>query len=92
MYKLYSLVENHDTIFECWGASTKHPDSRFHFSDFKKSDYSLEWMQIFPWLLECASRMEWLDHSKNIANYAMKCYEAMMCARKKELEEEEKTT
>ena len=92
MYKLYSLVENHDTIFECWGASTKHPDSRFHFSDFKKSEFSLEWMQIFPWLLECASRMEWLDHSRSIANYAMNCYEAMMDARKKELEEEEKNS
>ena len=89
MYKLYSLVENHDTIFECWGASTKHPDSRFRFSDFKKSEFSIEWMQIYPWLLECASRMEWLGHTKSIADYANKCYDAMMAARRKELEDDE---
>ena len=92
MYKLYSLVENHDTIFECWGASTHHPDSLFHFSDFDKSPYALEWMQIFPWLLECASRMEWVSHTKSIADYAMDCYEAMIEARRKELQKEEKNS
>ena len=37
MYKLYSRISDHETILELWGASTKHPDSVFYFSDFKIS-------------------------------------------------------
>ena len=35
MYKLYSRISDHETVLELWGASTKHPDSVFYFSDFK---------------------------------------------------------
>ena len=38
MRKLYSRVKDHETVLELWGASTKHPDSVFYFSDFKLSE------------------------------------------------------
>jgi len=45
-YKLYSRLSDHETVLECWGASTKHPDSWFFFSDFEKSDWVDEQFQI----------------------------------------------
>ena len=39
MYKLYSRLSDHETVLECWGASTKHPDSVFLFSNFKTCDF-----------------------------------------------------
>lgn len=71
MYKLYSRVNDKDTIFEVWGGSTKHPDCRFFFSDFEKSNWCDEIHQIFPWLLECASKMNFPFHSYQIAKFAM---------------------
>ena len=59
---------------ELWGASTKHPDSVFHFKDFKKSEYVEDNYNIFQWLLEIASKMELPFHAYEIANYAMEIY------------------
>ena len=36
---LYSNIKTHDTYLELWGASTKHPDSRFNFSNFQKVEW-----------------------------------------------------
>ena len=75
MAKLYSRVSDHETILELWGASTKHPDSVFYFSDFNKVDYFSEDSQIFQWLLECASRLCFPFHAYSLARFAMELYE-----------------
>jgi len=62
--KIYSNLETKDTIFEVWGASTKHPDERrflqrdkengkFYPSIFINSpDY-----ECFQWVAQCISEM-----------------------------------
>lgn len=70
-YRLYSNRETKDTIFELWGGSTKHPDCRFFYSDFKKSLLWNENDQIFPWLCECASKMNFPFHTKEIIKFAI---------------------
>ena len=72
--ELYSRLSDHETVFEIWGGSTKHPDVTFYFSDFEKSPYADEPSQIFPWLLECASKMVFLHSSWRIANFAMELW------------------
>ena len=69
--RLYSNLKTRETVFEVWGGSTKHPDCRFFFSDFEKSEWCNEIHQIFPWLLECASKMNFPFHSYQIAKFAM---------------------
>ena len=61
--KLYK-DEKYDYVLELWGASTKHPDSVFRFSSFQKTSYIDEKYQVFQWLLECASKLTWPDHTK----------------------------
>lgn len=72
MIKVYkNSVGNY--VCELWGGSTKHPDSVFHFEDFEKSlwvdndDY-----QVFQWLLECASKLNFPFHAKELTEYALK--------------------
>lgn len=72
MIKLYSRLCDHHTIMEIWGGSTKHPDCKFDFVDFKKSEWVSENAQIFQWILECASKMNFPFHAEEIAKYAMK--------------------
>lgn len=55
---------------EVWGSSTKHPDYKFYFSDFKKSEWVDEQHQVFQWLLECASKMLFPQTAKKISDYA----------------------
>lgn len=69
--KLYSNLATKDTILELWGGSTKHPDSRFFFSDFEKCKWVGEEYQIFQWLLECASKMSFPFHAEKIAKWAL---------------------
>ena len=76
MYKLYSRISDHETVLELWGASTKHPDSVFYFSDFKPSGWFDKIDQIVPWILECASKMNWPIHSYELAKWACMIYEA----------------
>lgn len=72
MIKLYSRISDHDTVLELWGGSTKHPDSIFHFSEFQKSDWvSEEESQIFQWILECASKLNFPFHAMELAEFAM---------------------
>lgn len=74
MYYLYSRLSDHETVFEAWGSSTKHPDSTFKFSDFNKVYFLPEYQQIFQWLLECASVMNLPCHAFDIADFAMEIY------------------
>lgn len=56
---------------ELWNASTKHPDSKFYFSDFQKSPWVKEEYQIFQWLLECASKLNFPFFAKELTEYAL---------------------
>lgn len=59
-------------VLELWGGSTKHPDSIFYFEDFQKSEFVDEEYQVFQWLLECASKLTFPFHAKQLAEYALK--------------------
>jgi hypothetical protein len=74
-YKLYSRISDHETILELWGASTKHPDSMFKFSNFKKCEWVSPHCQIFQWILECASKLVWPVHAKDLCKFAFEVYE-----------------
>lgn len=67
--KLYD-DETYGKVLELWGASTKHPDCQFYFSDFKKTPWIDEEHQVFQWLLECASKVTFPFNAKLIAEYA----------------------
>lgn len=69
---LYSNVKTRGTILELWGGSTKHPDSRFHFSDFEKCEFVQEEHQLFQWVLECASKLTFPFHAKALTEWALK--------------------
>lgn len=75
MIKLYSDTGTRDTILELWGASTKHPDSRFFFSRFDKVDWFDEQSQVFQWILECASKLTWPVHAYDLTKFAIYYYE-----------------
>ena len=62
---------DNDYILELWGASTKHPDSVFRYSEWEnKSEYFEDKYQIYQWLLNCASRLSFPFHAKNLVDYA----------------------
>ncbi len=63
-----------DLTLELWSASTKYPDSKFYFSDFKKCPFVDEKHQVFQWLLECASKLIFPMHAKELAEYALENY------------------
>lgn len=73
--ELYSRLSDHETIFEIWGGSTKHPDVSFSFSDFNKSPFGFDEFQIFAWLLECASKMLFPSSCYRIADFAMELHD-----------------
>lgn len=75
MYKLYSRLSDRETVLELWGASTKHPDSVFYFSNFQLCDWFLPVDQIVPWIMECASKMSWPYHAYALAKWACGLYE-----------------
>ena len=72
--KLYSRVSDHETVLELWGASTKHPDSVFHFSNFKLAEFVPPELQVYQWLLECASKLTWWFYAKQLADFANSYY------------------
>lgn len=88
MYKLYSRISDHDTILELWGASTKHPDSFFCFSDFKLCEWIDPQPQIFQWILECASKLNFPVHAHELTLYALELYELYLTARREEMKGE----
>lgn len=64
--------ETGNYICELQGASTKHPDSRYRFNDWKDKIEEVDpQYQIFQWLLFIASRMNFAFHAKEIAEYAL---------------------
>jgi hypothetical protein len=65
---------NKDLALELWGSSTKHPDSTFYFSDFKKVSWIDEKHQVFQWILECASKLTFPFYAKELAEFALKNY------------------
>lgn len=71
-YVLYSRLSDHETILELWGASTKHPDSAFCFSRFQKASWLPDDIQIFQWVLECASNLTLPPHAKELTEWALK--------------------
>ena len=71
MIKVYKNSEN-DYVCELWGASTKHPDSIFHMENFEKNEFLDDEQQVFQWLLECASKLTWPFHAKELTEYALK--------------------
>ena len=71
MIKVYKNKEN-DYVCELWGGSTKHPDSIFHMENFKKNEFLDDEQQVFQWLLECASKLTWPFHAKELTEYALK--------------------
>lgn len=76
--KLYSRISDHETVLELWGASTKHPDSIFYFSDFKKCSFINEQAQVFQWMLECASKLNFPFHAYDLAKRAIEFHEYFM--------------
>ena len=75
MYKLYSRIDDHETILEVWGGSTKHPDCVFRFSDFTLSDWATAEAQLVPWIFECASKLSIPYHSYELAKWAIDLFE-----------------
>ncbi len=73
-YKYYDENNNEDLTLEVWSSSTKHPDAKFYFKDFNKSEWVDEKYQIFQWLLECASKMRFPTTAKLIADLAYEKY------------------
>ena len=73
--KLYSRIEDRETILELWGGSTKHPDSIFHFSKFELCEWFEPQDQIIPWIFECASKMNFPCHAYSLALWACDLYE-----------------
>ena len=85
MYKLYSRISDHETVLELWGASTKHPDSMFFFSDFKLCEWFDPQAQVFQWVLECASKLNFPTHAHDLTLYALELYELFLQARRLEM-------
>jgi hypothetical protein len=77
-YKLYSRISDHETVLELWGASTKHPDSVFYYSDFKKSEWVDKRYQIPQWIWECASKLNWPMHVYGLTLFGIEIYEGWM--------------
>ena len=74
IYEYYDENNEKDLTLEVWSSSTKYPDAKFYFSDFEKSIWIAEEYQIFQWLLECASKMNFPSTAKQIAELALKDY------------------
>ena len=85
MYKLYSRISDHETVLELWGASTKHPDSMFFFSDFKLCEWFDPQAQVFQWVLECASKLNFPTHAHDLTLYALELYELFLQTRRLEM-------
>ena len=82
---LYSSIDNHETYLELWGSSTKHPDSLFRFSNFKTVEFVDLDCQIFQWLLECASKLNFPFHAMQVCRFAVDMQENLMEYRKTEV-------
>lgn len=75
-FQLYSRLSDHETILELWASSTHHPDVRFYFSDFNTTSLVPKKDQVFPWILECASKLTYPSHSYKLTSWAINLYSA----------------
>lgn len=78
--KLYSRVKDHETILELWASSTKHPDSVFHFSNFKlpsgwETEDKSNPIFIYQWLIECASKLTWWFYTRQLVDDANELFD-----------------
>lgn len=83
MLKLYSRLEDKALVLEIWGASTKHPDVQFEYTNeqrFQEMCFQAGWTQDFKFILECASKMLWVGTAIELANMAKAFYEGCMFA------------
>ena len=71
MAKIYKSKE-HQYVCELWGSSSKHPDSVFYFDEFEKLNFIDDEVQVFQWLLDCASKLAWPMHAKRLVEQALK--------------------
>lgn len=74
IYECYDENNKKDLTLEVWSSSTKYPDAKFYFSNFKKSLWVNDEHQVFQWLLECASKMSFPSTAKQIADLAYEKY------------------
>lgn len=74
IYECYDENNEKDLTLEVWSSSTKYPDAKFYFKDFDRTDWVAEEHQVFQWLLECASRMNFPMTAKQIAELAFEKY------------------
>ena len=78
VYECWSIIDENgdstkDWTCELWGASTKHPDAKFYYSDWEdKTPFIEDKYQIFQWLLWIASKRQWPFHAKELTEYALK--------------------
>lgn len=76
-YRFFVNDDCTDFVLECWGASTKHPDSYNQFSRdcekgrFIKSSFIELKHQVFQWLLFCASDKDFPFHAEDLATWAL---------------------
>ncbi len=78
MLKFYSRLEDKALVLETWGASTKHPDAQFvytHEERLQEMCFQAPWTKDYKFLLECASKMLWAQHARDIATLASRFYE-----------------
>lgn len=72
--------ENDNYIFECWGASTKHPDSVYNMNNdiengkFILNDFIEKKYQVYQWLMYIASQKTFPFHAIEIVDYANNCW------------------
>lgn len=75
-YRLYSDIDTKETYFESWGASTKHPDSIYRFSDYENKasiDETFEF-NCYQWLAYIASNCLWSFHSVNLMKWVISLF------------------
>lgn len=68
-FRLYKLED--DYMLECWGGSTKHPDTIDYFSEWEdKTDLFPQELQLYQWLLWIASHKTWQFHAIKLVEFA----------------------
>ena len=77
-FGFYSDIGTKDTILECWGASTKHPDCAYRFSSYTdKCEWLSDFDLIYQWLLYCASKMSFPFHSYCLVEFTNEYYNTL---------------
>lgn len=76
--KFYSSIDTKDTYLELWGASTKHPDVMYRFSDYEdRAEWIYEEWLVYQWLIYCASRLSFPSTTAEIVEFAQRYYQTL---------------